>query len=160
MFGESGRTSNVPINVFIHSHYSCAKHILGTSKFVGIGECWRICVLKISSCHYSSIYVRMSYVWFTFSSRQDETRWEWVWRVHSSRLPHSRPVLVSSQSSRRHISKSVQSQRKWEYLKCFTSLSTILARDCECLHFYILRLVHILPKVSSPKIDVREASGK
>ncbi len=41
-----------------------------------------------------------------------------VWRVHSSRLPHSRPVFVSSRSFRRHVGKSVPSQSKRECLEC------------------------------------------
>ncbi len=72
-----------------------------------------------------------------------------VWKVHSSRLPHSRPVFVSSRSSRRHVGKLVPSQRKRECLKCLASLSTILARECQCLHSCILRFVHILLKVST-----------
>ncbi len=61
------------------------------------------------------------HAWFTFSLRQHETRMR-VWRVHSSRLPLSRPVLISSLSSRRHVGKSVPSQRKWECVQCLASL--------------------------------------
>ncbi len=78
------------------------------------------------------------------STRQDKN--ESV-KVHSSRLPHSRSVLVSSQSSRRHGSTSVPCQRKRECLECLVLLSTILAWECECLHSCVLCLVHILPKV-------------
>ncbi len=58
-------------------------------------------------------------------------------------------VLISSQSYRRFVGKSVPSKRKPECLKCLALLSTILARECECLHLCLLRLVHILPKVST-----------
>ncbi len=49
-----------------------------------------------------------------------------MWRVHSSHLLHSQPVLISSRSSRRHVGKSVPSQRKREFLECLASLSMIL----------------------------------
>ncbi len=76
-----------------------------------------------------------------------------VWRVHSSHLSHSRPVLISSQISQRHVGKSVPRQRKWECLECLPSLSTILARECECLHSCVLCLVHISPHVSTSTRD-------
>ncbi len=76
-----------------------------------------------------------------------------VWKVHLSCFPHSRPVLVSSRSSLRHIGKSVQSQRKRECLECLASLLTILTRECECLYSCVLRLVHISPKVSTSTQD-------
>ncbi len=40
-------------------------------------------------------------------------------------------TFVSSWSSRRHVGKSVPSQRKQECLECHASLSTILARECD-----------------------------
>ncbi len=69
-----------------------------------------------------------------------------VWRLHLFHLPHSQPVLVSSRSSWRHASKLVPSERKRECLKCLALLLTTLARECECLHSCVLRLVHISPK--------------
>ncbi len=92
--------------------------------------------------------------WFTFSLRQHETRREWeCGMVHLSRLAYSRPVLISSRSSQRHVGKSVPSQRKRKCLECLACLSTILARECECLHSCILRLIHISPKVSTSTRD-------
>ncbi len=79
---------------------------------------------------------------------QDKMRMR-VWRVHSSHLPYSQPVLVSSRSSRIHVGKSVPSQRKRECLKCLAWLTMILTRECECLHLCVLCLVHISPKVST-----------
>ncbi len=76
-----------------------------------------------------------------------------MWRVHSSRLPHSRPVLVLSRSSWRHVGKSVPSQRKRECPKCLAILSMILTQECECLHLCVLRLVHISPKVATDTWD-------
>ncbi len=96
-----------------------------------------------------------SYVMPGLHSRQtawNETR-TGVWRVHSSHLLHSRPVLVSSQCSRRHVCKSVLSHRKQE---CLALLSTILAWECECLHSCVLHLVHISPKVSTSTRDENE----
>ncbi len=75
------------------------------------------------------------------------------WRVHLSRLPHSRPALISSRSSRRHVGKSVTSRRKWECLESLAWLLTILARECECLHSCRLCLVYIVPKVSTSTRD-------
>ncbi len=69
-----------------------------------------------------------------------------------SRPPHSRPVLNSSQSSRRHAGKSVLSQRKRKCLECLALLLIILARECE-LHSCVLHLVHISPKVSTSTWD-------
>ncbi len=80
------------------------------------------------------------------NTREDEN--ESV-KVRSSRPSHSQPVLILSQSSQRHVGKSVPSQRKRQCLKCLASLSTILARECECLHSCILRLIYISPKVST-----------
>ncbi len=48
--------------------------------------------------------------------------------------------LGSSRSSRRHVDKSVPSQKKQECLDCLASLSTILAEECECLHLCVLCL--------------------
>ncbi len=76
-----------------------------------------------------------------------------VWRVHSSCLPLSRPVLVSFGSSRRHVGKSIPSQRKRECLKCLASLLSILAWECECLHSCALHIIHISPKVSTSTQD-------
>ncbi len=76
-----------------------------------------------------------------------------VWGVHSSHLPHSWPVLVTSRTSQRHVGKSVPNQRKQECLECLVSLSMILARECEYLHSCILRLIHISPKVSTSTWD-------
>ncbi len=84
-------------------------------------------------------------VYILAETPRDKTRTR-VWRVHSSHLPYSRPVLISSRNSRRHVGKSVRSQRKWECLECLAPLSMILAWECECLHSRVLRLVHISPK--------------
>ncbi len=81
-------------------------------------------------------------VYILVETAQDKMRM-WVWRVHSSHLPFSRPLLISSPSSRRHVGKSVPNQRKREYLKCLTSLTTILAWECECLHSYVLSCSHL-----------------
>ncbi len=97
----------------------------------------------------------MSYLFLVYilvKVAQDKTRTR-VWRVHSSHLPLSRPVLIMSQSFWRHVGKSVPSQRKQEWLECLALLSMILAREYECLHSYILRLVHISPKVSTSTRD-------
>ncbi len=64
------------------------------------------------------------YAWFTFSSRQHETRMR-VWRVHLSCLSHFQPVFVSSRNSWKHVSKSVPSQRKRVCLECLSSLSKV-----------------------------------
>ncbi len=56
---------------------------------------------------------------------QDKMRTR-VWRVHLSRLSHSWAVLVSSRSSRKHVGKSVPSQRKWDCLECLVLLSKVL----------------------------------
>ncbi len=87
--------------------------------------------------------------WFTFSSRQRKTRRERECVGYIRLIFHTRPILISSRSSRRHASKSVPSQRKWECLECLASLSMILARECECLHLCILCFVHISSKVST-----------
>ncbi len=71
-----------------------------------------------------------------------------VWRVHSSRLPHSQPVLISSWSSWRHVSKSVPSQRKRDCLFIDDSCARTWF-----LHSCVLRLVHISPKVSTSTRD-------
>ncbi len=75
-------------------------------------------------------------------------------------LSHSQPVLISFGSSRSHVGKSVQSQRKREYLKCLASLSRIIAWECECLRSCVLCLVHISLKVSTSTRDenVNQAS--
>ncbi len=79
------------------------------------------CVFLVSLLRmYCLVYILIETVWEKMRTR--------VWRVHSSRLPHCRPVVVSSQSSQRHAGKSVPSQRKRECLECLASLSTILAR--------------------------------
>ncbi len=86
--------------------------------------------------------------WFVFSSRQHEMRQEWECEGYiQSCLSHSRPVLVSSQSSRKDVSKSLPSQRKFQF--CLVAL----AQECECLHSCIPRLVHISPKVSTSAFD-------
>ncbi len=86
-------------------------------------------------------------VYILIETARDKTRTR-VWRIHSSRLPHSRPVLISSRSSQRHVCKSVSIQRKWECLECFASLSMILARECECLHSSRLHLAKSLYEYS------------
>ncbi len=87
-------------------------------------------------------------VYILVKTARDKTRTR-VWRVHSSCLPYSRPVLISFRISQRHVGKSVSSQMEWECLECLASLSTILAREYECLHSCVLHLVHISPKVST-----------
>ncbi len=49
-------------------------------------------------------------VYILIETARDETRVK-VWRVHSSCLPRSRPVLVSSRSSRKKFGKSYPNQR-------------------------------------------------
>ncbi len=94
-----------------------------------------------------SVYTRAYFVSFTSPQK-------------SQRLPDFRFVLVLSRSSRRHVVKSVPSQRKQECLECLVSLSTILARECECLHSCVLRLIYISPKVTTSIRDenVNQAS--
>ncbi len=91
-------------------------------------------------------------VYILIETARDSTRTR-VLMVHSSRLPHSLHVLVSSRSTRRYVGKSVPSQRKQKYSECLASLSTIFARECECLHLCVLHLVHISPKVSMSTRD-------
>ncbi len=78
-------------------------------------------------------------VYILVETARDEMRTR-VWRAHLSCLSHSQPVLTSSQSSLKHVGKSVTSQRKWE---CFN----------ECLHSCVPRLIHISPKVSTSAFD-------
>ncbi len=93
-------------------------------------------------------FFQICYAWFTFLSRQYETRRERECEgYHSSRLPHLKPVLISSQSSQRHVGKLVPSQRRRECLECLALLSTILAWECECLHLCVLLLIHISPSL-------------
>ncbi len=87
-----------------------------------------------------------SYAWFTFWSRQDENESVKGTFISCSTLSTC-SHLVSKLSE--HVGKSISSQRKRECLECLASLSTILARECECLHSCVLCLVHILPKVST-----------
>ncbi len=83
-------------------------------------------------------------IYILIETARDKMRMR-VWRVHSSRLLHSRPVFISSRSSRRLVGKSVPIQRKLECLECLASLSMILARECECLYSCVLHLVRISP---------------
>ncbi len=71
-----------------------------------------------------------SYAWFTFSSRQHNTRTR-LWRVHSSCLSYSWPVLVSSWSSRKHVGKSVPSQRN----ENVSNVSPRYQRYCDIFSF-------------------------
>ncbi len=88
---------------------------------------WRALRNKISSCSNTSCSSPffLCLVYILVETAQDETRTS-VWRVYSSRLSHSQPVLVSSRNSRKHDGKSVLSQRKWECLECLASLSKVL----------------------------------
>ncbi len=111
---------------------------------------------SIPVCVVWSLVIWSSLMWclvyIFIEATRDQTRMR-VWSVHLSRLPHSRSVLVSSRKSQRHVGKSVPSHMKLECLEWLASLSTILARECECLHSCILRLVHTSPKVSTSTWD-------
>ncbi len=69
--------------------------------------------------------VLLCLVYILIETAWDETRTR-VWKIHLSCLSLSQPVLVPSQSSWKHVSKSVPSQRKRECLECPTSLSKVL----------------------------------
>ncbi len=124
----TGLWSYICHSIFYVCVFVCGVHTLHNSQWILAGH--------------------LFYAWFTFSSRQHETRWEWECeRVHSSRPAHSQPVLILYRSSRKHVGKSVPSQKEAR-MSCL-----VIARECECLHLCVIRLFHISPKGSASTRD-------
>ncbi len=140
MYFSRGRTIRTFIIRLPHIFFLLSSVMISYKFFTVMG-----CVLFGSRCISGGLnlesrsYSVMKSFMHGLHSRQDSTRQDENGSVKGT--------FVSSRSSRRHVDKSVSIQRKQECLKCLASLSTILARECECLHSCILRLVHISLKV-------------
>ncbi len=87
------------------------------------------------------------YAWFTFSSRQHETRRERECKRYIRLVFHTLNLFSSRLEALGDMSvNQSRVKRKWECLECLALLSMILAQKCEYLHSCVLHLVHILPK--------------
>ncbi len=95
--------------------------------------------------------------WFTFSLRQHETRREPECEGYICLVFHTLDLFSSCLEALGDMLVN-QSQVKGNenvsnVLPRYRRYCVVLARECECLNSCVLRLVHILPKVSTSTRD-------